>query len=521
MSTTGGTPKGTVYVDEEPAAIVKKFKSAQTDSGREIVCADDKPGITNLIEILAVVRDATPADIEREFEGSRLRRRSSSAVGEEVAAWLAPSRERYLEMRKDDTAYIEALPRGSARRRPARSPRPSWRTCARPWASGPSAPPPSLRAVRLAAARAGSRRLRRPLRPAALADPARGAGPARGGPGGDRRHLPGSPRVARRAGPRVRDRVPGADRRAAGAQVAADAPGRGGRGAGRARARPRRPRSSSSGCCSTRASAAAGGHLAERHDARPVVPVPRRAPARGAAPGPMRHAGRLRPGRARRGARRAAADAEADRPLAHGDAARDRRRAPGTCCATCSAAARSRSTRRSRTPTASRSASRSSRCSSSTSAARPRWEQDEPFGEITVPPRSRSEAEARVNARRPPRGAALPRARPGHGRGARRRAADHRGGGHAGRATSSRPSLGRPRPRAARLAGGLALASHPDAEEAARRLLARPRTPVAHARPGRDARDRRLPAARVAAPRSPASAAWRPSRRPPRWPTAG
>ena len=35
----------------------------------------------------------------------------------------------------------------------------------------------------------------------------------------------------------------------------------------------------------------------------------------------------------------------------------------------------------------------------------------------------------------------------------------------------------RPRARAARLAGGLALASHPDAEEAARRLLARPRTP--------------------------------------------
>src|SRR3954466_12258018 len=54
MSTTGGTPMGTVYVDEEPASIVKKFKGAQTDSGNTIVCADDKPGITNLIEILAI-----------------------------------------------------------------------------------------------------------------------------------------------------------------------------------------------------------------------------------------------------------------------------------------------------------------------------------------------------------------------------------------------------------------------------------------------------------------------------------
>src|SRR3954464_5514308 len=69
MSTTGGTPKGTVYVDEEPASIVKKFKSAQTDSGREIVVADDKPGITNMIEILAVVRGVKPEDVEQAFAG--------------------------------------------------------------------------------------------------------------------------------------------------------------------------------------------------------------------------------------------------------------------------------------------------------------------------------------------------------------------------------------------------------------------------------------------------------------------
>jgi tryptophanyl-tRNA synthetase len=108
MSTTGGTAKGTVYVDEEPAGIVKKFKSAQTDSGNEIVSADDKPGITNLIEILAVVRDTTPAEIEREFAGQTMYGPFKQAVGEEVAAWLAPTRERYAEI-KDDTAYIEGF----------------------------------------------------------------------------------------------------------------------------------------------------------------------------------------------------------------------------------------------------------------------------------------------------------------------------------------------------------------------------------------------------------------------------
>jgi tryptophanyl-tRNA synthetase len=107
MSTTGGTPRGTVYVDEEPAGIVKKFKSAQTDSGREIVRAGDKPGITNLIEILAIARGSAPEEIERAFAGSGYGD-FKTAVGEEVAAWLAPVRERYFELR-EDTAAIEDI----------------------------------------------------------------------------------------------------------------------------------------------------------------------------------------------------------------------------------------------------------------------------------------------------------------------------------------------------------------------------------------------------------------------------
>jgi len=105
MSTTGGTPKGTVFVDEEPESIVKKFRGALADSGSEIVVRDDKPGISNLIEILAVVRDVTPAEIEKDFVGSGYGD-FKTAVGNEVAAWLAPTREKYLEI-KDDAAYIE------------------------------------------------------------------------------------------------------------------------------------------------------------------------------------------------------------------------------------------------------------------------------------------------------------------------------------------------------------------------------------------------------------------------------
>ena len=71
MSTTGGTPKGTVYVDEEPASDRQEVQGAADRLGPEIVCADDKPGITNLIEILAVrARTSRPPTIEHDFAGS-------------------------------------------------------------------------------------------------------------------------------------------------------------------------------------------------------------------------------------------------------------------------------------------------------------------------------------------------------------------------------------------------------------------------------------------------------------------
>ena len=114
MSTTGGTPAGTVFVDEEPASIIKKFKRAETDSGREIVRADDKPGISNLIEILAVVRGTAPSAIEHDFAGKGYGD-FKTAVGQEVAAWLAPVRERYLELREDTAAIEEIFEIGAAK----------------------------------------------------------------------------------------------------------------------------------------------------------------------------------------------------------------------------------------------------------------------------------------------------------------------------------------------------------------------------------------------------------------------
>jgi tryptophanyl-tRNA synthetase len=116
MSTTGATELGTVYVDDPPDAIRRKFKRAVADSGREIVRAPEKPGITNLIEILAVARGVAPEAIERDFEGSGYGD-FKTAVGDEVARWLAPVRERSEELLADRDTVEDVLEAGAERAR--------------------------------------------------------------------------------------------------------------------------------------------------------------------------------------------------------------------------------------------------------------------------------------------------------------------------------------------------------------------------------------------------------------------
>jgi tryptophanyl-tRNA synthetase len=116
MSTTYGSAAGLVYVDDEPEAIMQKFKRAQTDSGTEIVRRPDKPGISNLIEILAVIRGVQPEEIEREFEGQGYGA-FKQAVGEATADFLAPIRERYGDLRADEAALEATLQEGAERAR--------------------------------------------------------------------------------------------------------------------------------------------------------------------------------------------------------------------------------------------------------------------------------------------------------------------------------------------------------------------------------------------------------------------
>jgi tryptophanyl-tRNA synthetase len=116
MSTTGGSVSGTVYVLDQPGAILKKFRSSVTDSGSEVHRGRDKPGITNLIEILAAVRGASPEAVEAEFHGSGYGA-FKTALAEEVTEYLRPVREAYESIRSDEAELERILARGADKAR--------------------------------------------------------------------------------------------------------------------------------------------------------------------------------------------------------------------------------------------------------------------------------------------------------------------------------------------------------------------------------------------------------------------
>jgi len=102
MSTTSGTPQGTVLVLDDADTIRKKFKTAVTDSGREIrYVPDEKPGVSNLIEILSVASGRPIAEVEAGYDGKGYGDLKTD-VGEAVVELFRPIQQRYAELRSDE-----------------------------------------------------------------------------------------------------------------------------------------------------------------------------------------------------------------------------------------------------------------------------------------------------------------------------------------------------------------------------------------------------------------------------------
>src|SRR5689334_6928008 len=115
MSTTGGTPQGTLFLTDPPDVVARKIRSAVTDSGREVRReGDGKEGIANLIETMATNRSAE--EVEAAYDGAGYGQFKAD-VAEAVEAMVGPVRERYLELRADEAHLLQVLTTGSERAR--------------------------------------------------------------------------------------------------------------------------------------------------------------------------------------------------------------------------------------------------------------------------------------------------------------------------------------------------------------------------------------------------------------------
>ncbi len=121
MSTTSGTPQGTVRILDDLDVIRKKVKSAVTDSGSEVRRAADKPGVTNLIDILSSLTGETAAAIESRYEGAGYGQFKTD-VAEAVVDAVTPIQERFRELRSDPVELQRLLTQGADKAREASAP---------------------------------------------------------------------------------------------------------------------------------------------------------------------------------------------------------------------------------------------------------------------------------------------------------------------------------------------------------------------------------------------------------------
>jgi tryptophanyl-tRNA synthetase len=122
MSKSFGSDQGKVLMLDEPDAVVRKIKRAVADSGREVRHdLQEKPGISNLIELMTVATGESIAEVEARFDGQGYGA-FKDAVGEALAELLIPIQARYRELRSDPGELGRLLALGADKAREASAP---------------------------------------------------------------------------------------------------------------------------------------------------------------------------------------------------------------------------------------------------------------------------------------------------------------------------------------------------------------------------------------------------------------
>jgi tryptophanyl-tRNA synthetase len=113
MSKTASSPQGIVYVLEPPESVAKKIKRAVTDTETEVrYDREAKPGVSNLLELLAVATGSTPAEVaERYTQYGPLK----SDTAEAVVEFLRPVQARYAELTAEPGHVRAVLEKGAAK----------------------------------------------------------------------------------------------------------------------------------------------------------------------------------------------------------------------------------------------------------------------------------------------------------------------------------------------------------------------------------------------------------------------
>ncbi|MDR3317071.1 MAG: tryptophan--tRNA ligase [Puniceicoccales bacterium] len=111
MSKSDPNPLGVVFLTDSDAQIQKKFRSAVTDSGREVRALPEKPGICNLLEILCGLTGEPVEELEVHYASASYAE-FKGAVAAAAVATIGPIREKFFELRQKKDFLLAVLERG-------------------------------------------------------------------------------------------------------------------------------------------------------------------------------------------------------------------------------------------------------------------------------------------------------------------------------------------------------------------------------------------------------------------------
>ena len=112
MSKSDENQSSTLYILDEPSTLKKKIMSSVTDSGSEILVSDDKPGVSNLLQVYSTMSGRSIADIADSLKGEGYGTLKKE-VADAVISVLEPVQAKYKDL-IDDKSYLEGVLRSGA-----------------------------------------------------------------------------------------------------------------------------------------------------------------------------------------------------------------------------------------------------------------------------------------------------------------------------------------------------------------------------------------------------------------------